>query len=170
MPDDRSVAVLGVGMHPWGKWGRNFVEYGVAAARDALADAGVEWSDVQFVSGADTIRNGYPGYVPGATFAQALGWSGARVVQLRRLRLGGDGHRRGPRPDPGRPVRRRPGGRRRHHAEGVPRPGRRRAPGRSRLAALPPAGRDQPDLLRPLRPPSDGPLRRHRGRLRRRSR
>ena len=26
------VAVLGVGMHPWGKWGRNFVEYGVAAA------------------------------------------------------------------------------------------------------------------------------------------
>ena len=34
------VAVLGVGMHPWGKWGRNFVEYGLAAARDALADAG----------------------------------------------------------------------------------------------------------------------------------
>ena len=27
------VAVLGVGMHPWGKWGRNFVEYGVHAAR-----------------------------------------------------------------------------------------------------------------------------------------
>ena len=31
---------LGVGMHPWGKWGRNFVEYGVVAARAALADAG----------------------------------------------------------------------------------------------------------------------------------
>ena len=27
-------------MHPWGKWGRNFVEYGVKAARDALKDAG----------------------------------------------------------------------------------------------------------------------------------
>ena len=27
------VAILGVGMHPWGKWGRNFVEYGVKAAR-----------------------------------------------------------------------------------------------------------------------------------------
>jgi acetyl-CoA acetyltransferase len=73
------VAVLGVGMHPWGKWGRNFVEYGIVAARAALADAGLEWRDVQFVSGADTIRNGYPGYVAGATFAQALGWSGARV-------------------------------------------------------------------------------------------
>ena len=46
------VAVLGVGMHPWGKWGRNFVEYGVVAAQAALADAGVDWRDIQFVSGA----------------------------------------------------------------------------------------------------------------------
>src|SRR5260370_32374082 len=73
------VAILGVGMHPWGKWGRSFVEYGVDAAQAALADAGIGWRDVQFVSGADTMRNGYPGYVAGATFAQALGWSGARV-------------------------------------------------------------------------------------------
>jgi acetyl-CoA acetyltransferase len=79
MTGDREVAVLGVGMHPWGKWGRNFVEYGLAAARDALRDAGLRWEDVQFVSGADTIRNGYPGFVAGATFAQALGWTGARV-------------------------------------------------------------------------------------------
>ncbi|HKA93335.1 MAG TPA: lipid-transfer protein [Acidimicrobiia bacterium] len=77
---DHDVAVLGVGMHPWGKWGRNFVEYGIAAARAALEDAGLQWSDVQFVSGADTIRNGYPGYVSGATFAQALGWQGAPVA------------------------------------------------------------------------------------------
>jgi acetyl-CoA acetyltransferase len=74
------VAVLGVGMHPWGKWGRNFVEYGVAAARDALADAGIDWRDVGFVAGADTMRNGYPGYVAGATFAQALGWTGVPVT------------------------------------------------------------------------------------------
>ena len=74
------VAVLGVGMHPWGKWGRNFVEYGVAAARDALADAGIDWRDVGFVAGADTVRNGYPGYVAGATFAQALGWTGVPVT------------------------------------------------------------------------------------------
>jgi acetyl-CoA acetyltransferase len=76
----REIAVLGVGMHPWGKWGRSFVEYGVKAAQDALADAGLKWTDVQFVSGGDTIRNGYPGYVAGATFAQALGWTGARVA------------------------------------------------------------------------------------------
>ncbi|MBK6403105.1 MAG: lipid-transfer protein [Rhodocyclaceae bacterium] len=73
------IAILGVGMHPWGKWGKNFVEYGLVAARAALADAGIDWRKVQFVSGAATIRCGYPGYVAGATFAQALGWQGAQV-------------------------------------------------------------------------------------------
>ena len=80
MTGDHDIAVLGVGMHPWGKWGRNFVEYGVVAAQAALADAGVAWSDIQFVSGGETVRNGYPGYVAGATFAQALGWNGAQVA------------------------------------------------------------------------------------------
>src|SRR5665213_2690029 len=76
----KEVAVLGVGMHPWGKWGKSFVEYGVKAAEDALADAGVAWNDVQYIAGGDTVRNGYPGFVAGAIFAQALGWNGARVA------------------------------------------------------------------------------------------
>ena len=74
------VVVVGVGMHPWGKWGRPFQTYGVHAARAALADAGLDWTDVQLVVGGETVRNGYPGYVAGATFARALGWSGARVA------------------------------------------------------------------------------------------
>lgn len=76
------VAVLGAGMHPWGKWGRSFIQYGTAAARSALADAGVDWQQVRSVVGADTVRGGYPGYVAGATFAQALGWQGARVTSV----------------------------------------------------------------------------------------
>ncbi|MCB0973800.1 MAG: lipid-transfer protein [Actinobacteria bacterium] len=76
----QDVSVIGVGMHPWGKWGKNFVEYGVAAARAALKDAAVPWTDIDFVSGADTMRNGYKGYVAGSTFAQALGWTGARIA------------------------------------------------------------------------------------------
>ncbi|RFU84993.1 lipid-transfer protein [Streptomyces triticagri] len=76
------VAVLGVGMHPWGKWGRSFTEYGVVAARAALADAGVDWREVGSVVGAETVRGGYPGYVAGATFAKALGWQGARVTTV----------------------------------------------------------------------------------------
>jgi acetyl-CoA acetyltransferase len=74
------VAVAGVGMHPWGKWGRGFASYGIEAALAALDDAGVDWTDVDFVAGGETIRNGYPGYVAGATMAQALGWNGARVA------------------------------------------------------------------------------------------
>ncbi|MGD9598411.1 MAG: lipid-transfer protein [Steroidobacteraceae bacterium] len=75
----REIAIIGAGMHPWGKWGRSFIDYGVVAARAALKDAGVDWRAVEFVSGAATIRNGYPGQVAGATFAQALGWQGAQV-------------------------------------------------------------------------------------------
>ncbi|MEV6575756.1 lipid-transfer protein [Streptomyces sp. NPDC051577] len=76
------VAVLGAGMHPWGKWGRGFVEYGRIAARSALADARLDWTDVRSIVGADTVRSGYPGYVAGATFARALGWQGARVTSV----------------------------------------------------------------------------------------
>ena len=76
-PDN--IVVLGAGMHPWGKWGRDFTEYGMAAARAALADAGLAWTDIQYVAGADTIRNGYPGFIAGSTFAQKLGWTGVPV-------------------------------------------------------------------------------------------
>ncbi len=79
MSEHSEIAILGIGLHPWGKWGKNFVEYGVKACREALKDAGIPWQDVQFVSGAATIRCGYPGFVAGATFAQALGWQGAEV-------------------------------------------------------------------------------------------
>ena len=71
--------ILGAGMHPWGKWGRDFTEYGVVAARAALAEAGVDWRQIQLVAGADTIRNGYPGFIAGSTFAQKLGWNGVPV-------------------------------------------------------------------------------------------
>ena len=67
-------------MHPWGKWGRSFVSYGVHAARAALKDSAVAWEDVDLIVGGETVRNGYGGYVAGATFAQALGWNGARVA------------------------------------------------------------------------------------------
>jgi acetyl-CoA acetyltransferase len=80
MSAKHEVAVLGVGMHPWGKWGRNFVEYGIDASQAALADAGVQWSDVGFVAGADTIRNGYPGFIAGSTMSQALGWKGNKMA------------------------------------------------------------------------------------------
>ena len=105
------------------------------------------------------MRNGYPGYVAGATFAQALGWNGAPVaVVVRRVR-----HRAPRRSTTARAqilaglcdVALVVG------ADTTPKgflaPERRRAPGRPRLAALPPARRHQPDVLRALRPPPHGP-------------
>ncbi len=74
------VAILGVGMHPWGKWGRNFVEYGVHAIQAALSDAGLEWKDVQFLAGGETVRNGYPGYVAASSFANAMGYTGIPIA------------------------------------------------------------------------------------------
>ena len=63
------VAILGVGMHPWGKFvGKSFVDLGVHAANAALRDAEVEWGEIQFVSGANTVRNGSPGGVSGAGY------------------------------------------------------------------------------------------------------
>ena len=50
------------------------------SSQRSLDDAGVDWNDVGFVSGAITVRCGYPGYVAGSTFARALGFNGAQVA------------------------------------------------------------------------------------------
>jgi acetyl-CoA acetyltransferase len=43
------VAVIGVGLHPFGRFGETTgIEMGAVAIRRALADAGVAWSDIQF--------------------------------------------------------------------------------------------------------------------------
>jgi acetyl-CoA acetyltransferase len=46
------VAIIGIGMHPFGRFpGKSAVQMGAAAVRLALSDAGVDWSDVQFAFG-----------------------------------------------------------------------------------------------------------------------
>jgi acetyl-CoA acetyltransferase len=46
------VAIIGVGLHPFGRFpGRSAIAMGAAAARLALTDAGVTWKDVQFAFG-----------------------------------------------------------------------------------------------------------------------
>src|SRR3954468_19815688 len=43
------VAVIGVGLHPFGRFGEpTAIDMGAVAIRRALADAGVEWRDIQF--------------------------------------------------------------------------------------------------------------------------
>ena len=46
------VAIIGVGLHPFGRFGdKPALEMGAEAVRAACADAGVGWSDVQFALG-----------------------------------------------------------------------------------------------------------------------
>jgi acetyl-CoA acetyltransferase len=76
------VSVLGVGMHSWGKWGRPFHEYAVAAAKAAVADASLTLRDIDFVVAAGTVRCGYEGHVAGCTVARELGLSGVECVTV----------------------------------------------------------------------------------------
>ena len=49
MPD---VAIVGIGLHPFGRFpGKSAIEMGAHAVRLALRDAGVEWRDIQFAFG-----------------------------------------------------------------------------------------------------------------------
>jgi acetyl-CoA C-acetyltransferase len=46
------VAIIGVGIHPFGRFGsKSAIQMGAEAVRAACADAGVEWKDVQFAFG-----------------------------------------------------------------------------------------------------------------------
>jgi acetyl-CoA acetyltransferase len=52
------VAVIGVGLHPFGRFERSAMEMGADAIHAALADAGIGWKDVQFgVGGSYEISN-----------------------------------------------------------------------------------------------------------------
>lgn len=46
------VAIIGVGMHPFGRFDKTAMQMGTHAIRAALlADAGLEWKDIQFAAG-----------------------------------------------------------------------------------------------------------------------
>jgi acetyl-CoA C-acetyltransferase len=45
------VAIVGVGMHPFGRFDATVREMAMVAARAALADAGVRWDDIGFAAG-----------------------------------------------------------------------------------------------------------------------
>src|SRR5215831_8973615 len=46
------VAIIGVGLHPFGRFGaKSAIEMGAEAIRAALSDAGIQWKDIQFAIG-----------------------------------------------------------------------------------------------------------------------
>jgi len=72
------VVIVGVGIHPFGRTdGRSGIDQGVFAVRTALADAGVEWSDIQFAYGASEAA-GNPD-----TMVDRLGLTGVQFINVR---------------------------------------------------------------------------------------
>ncbi|MDT5096026.1 MAG: hypothetical protein QOH60_5389 [Mycobacterium sp.] len=52
------VAIIGVGLHPFGRFDKTAMEMGADAIHAALQDAGIEWKDIQFgVGGAHEVSN-----------------------------------------------------------------------------------------------------------------
>jgi acetyl-CoA C-acetyltransferase len=48
------VAIVGIGIHPFGRHDLSGMEQGAVAARAAMADAGIDWSDVQYAFGGSS--------------------------------------------------------------------------------------------------------------------
>ena len=75
----RSVEVAGIGLHPFGRFeGKTVTEMGVAAVRQALADAGVDRRGFQ----AAFCGTAYSGVAAGHRVLDALGATGGPIVDV----------------------------------------------------------------------------------------
>lgn len=72
------VCIVGIGIHPFGRTeGLSGIDQGVFAVRQALADAGVAWEDVQFAyGGSDSAGNP-------DTMVERLGLTGVQFINVR---------------------------------------------------------------------------------------
>ena len=72
------VCIVGIGIHPFGRTdGVSGLDQGVFAVRQALADAGAEWSDIQFAYGGSDAA-GNPD-----TMVERLGLTGIQFINVR---------------------------------------------------------------------------------------
>ena len=70
------VYIIGAGIHPFGKHDASGLDQGVFAARQALEDAGLDWSDLQFGYGGSWDAGNADAVVP------RLGLTGAQFVNI----------------------------------------------------------------------------------------
>lgn len=78
---NREVAILGIGMHPWGKFPEKSVpEMNAEVALKALKDANVAWSDVQLIVGGSDPWTGIDGMLAGSRLSARLGNTGIPVI------------------------------------------------------------------------------------------
>ena len=80
----RDVAVLGVGMHPFGKFSdKSVTELCRTAVVAALADAGIAWREIEAVAAASSRFSGGKGWgLNGNDVVEDMGSSGIPVYNL----------------------------------------------------------------------------------------
>ncbi len=77
----REVAIIGIGIHPWGKFPEKSVhELNLEIAQMALKDANMEWKDVQGLFCGQDPWAGIQGMLAGSALAQNLGLTGIPVT------------------------------------------------------------------------------------------
>lgn len=79
----KEVAIVGVGVHPWGKFpGKTFPDLAQVAIRKALEDAGLRWTDIQLIAGGEAPYVGTTGMQAGSTISERMGFHGIPVVNI----------------------------------------------------------------------------------------
>jgi len=79
----REVAVLGVGMTPFGKFPDKIPQQlGAEAARAALKDANLVWKDIQGLISGFSLFTGSVGMLPGNALVQYMGETGIPCVNI----------------------------------------------------------------------------------------
>ena len=75
------VAVLGVGMHPWGKFAnKSITDLSREAVEAALRDAGITWPEIEAVSAASSRFSGGKGWgLNGNDVVEEMGSTGIPV-------------------------------------------------------------------------------------------
>ncbi len=77
----RDVAIIGIGIHPWGKFPEMSVhELNLEVAQMALKDANMEWKDIQGLFAGQDPWAGIQGMLAGSVLAQDLGLTGIPVT------------------------------------------------------------------------------------------
>jgi acetyl-CoA acetyltransferase len=71
------VHIVGAGIHPFGRHdGKSGLDQGVVAARESLADAGVDWKDIQFAFGGSSAAGNADAMLP------RLGLTGVQFINV----------------------------------------------------------------------------------------
>ena len=79
----REVSIVGVGLHPWGKFkDKTFIEIGTVAIANALKDADIDWKDIQAIFSGIYIYGGNAGHISGQYLESVFGETGIPVVNV----------------------------------------------------------------------------------------